>query len=69
MHSKYDLVKVISNNEHCRDFQGALGIVTIVHKSIDNENLYELLFVGKHHNELSKRRGIPLFNNTELEGI
>lgn len=69
---KYDLVKVIGTNKHCQDFFGALGIITKIHDDKVVEDigpLYELLYVGRHHNRLSKKEGIPLFKADELEGI
>ena len=72
MHNQYDLVKVKDIGEvdlNGLDFEGAIGIVEEVDQDIDGDTCYRLLFVGKYHNELSRRVGIPMFYDNELEGI
>lgn len=72
MHDQYDLVKVKDIGDadlNGLDFEGAIGIVEEVDQDIDGDTLYKLLFVGKYHNELSRRVGTIMFYDNELEGI
>lgn len=64
---KYDLVRVLES-ETFPMLEGAIGIITKVYEDIDNLKVYQLIFVGKKHNELAYKLG-ALFYDHELEGI
>lgn len=76
MLKKYDLVRVsryrydtteAMPEEVLKQFVGALGIVTNVYKG--ELHPYELIYVGKHHNKLSKKVGGMLWSEEELTAI
>ena len=60
---QYDLVRVISFDDE--DMIGAEGVI----ESICHGNFYHIIFIGKKHNELSKKVGGHLFTDDNLEVI
>lgn len=64
----YDLVRVVKSEEFT-PLVGEPGIITEVHIDIDDNELYELIFVGKRNNEVSEGFGGALFYEHELEVI
>lgn len=65
MNNLYDLVKVVNPPRSADEFQDAVGII----KEIHYDNYYEILFIGKHLNELSIKQGRVLFTDKEIQGI
>ena len=68
MIDKYSLVKVVNIQDIDTEiFRYAIGIVTAV--DLQNEYPYEVLFVGRELNELSKALGVLLWKENQLEVI
>lgn len=64
----YELVKVADSEDYI-PLIGEQGIISKIHIDIDNNKLYELIFIGKSNNDISHRFGGALFYEHELEGI